>query len=112
MRGRYPCIVILVDALETVGFTGGAGCFRVAVEEEVEGGEAETLLTTEDITERSTIFWLVCSTAQEYWGGTHSFLTSRLDLDWFLSWYRNRRSGGTVCYEIAERIASSKAGCD
>lgn len=59
MRGRYPWIVIFVDAVDTVGFTGGADLekivfFRVAVEEEVDGGEAETLLTTEETTERST----------------------------------------------------------
>jgi hypothetical protein len=30
-------------------------CFSVVVEEEVEGGEADTLETTEETTERSTI---------------------------------------------------------
>lgn len=56
-RGRYPWIVIFVLVEGTVGGLTGAAleaCFRVVVEEEVEGGEAETLLTTEETTERST----------------------------------------------------------
>lgn len=60
-RGGYPWIVIFVLAVEALragALTGGgleeSDCFKVAVEEAVEGGEAETLLTTDETTERST----------------------------------------------------------
>lgn len=49
---------MLVEGPAVGGLTATAedleDCFRVAVEEEVEGGEAETLLTTDETTERST----------------------------------------------------------
>jgi hypothetical protein len=49
---------VLVEEAVGGGFTAAALliCFSVVVDEDVEGGEAETLLTTEDTTERSTSF--------------------------------------------------------
>lgn len=95
------------------GFTAAALliCFSVVVDEDVEGGEAETLLTTEETTERSTGV-CISMVLQRSWDWTHSSQTSRLGLGQYLSWCRNRRSAGIVCCVTTVQNASLRVSCD
>lgn len=56
-EGRMPWMVILVLAEARAGLGEvGAGGFRAGEDElELEGGEAETLLTTEETMDKSTL---------------------------------------------------------